>query len=296
MTNADDTSVWLVTGASGLLGANAGRVLAGRARRIGLSRSAPPVGAFDETVSVDLLDAAAIDDAFTRIRPNVVLHAAALASHEQCESDPDLAHRLNAVVAGSVASAASAVGARLIHISTDAVFDGSVGGYRETDAPSPFSVYGESKLAGEAQVHAAYPQALIARTNFFGWSPSGTRSILEFFVNNLRAGVRIRGYDDFVVTSLYVDHLVDALWHLASTEAAGVLHVTSQDPLSKYAFGVQVAETFGLDAGLIELSSAAAAGPEMSRARNLSLDTSTAAALLGHPLPTQAAGILAALR
>lgn len=293
-TRAGDRPIWLITGASGMLGGHVGRWLAGRAHRIGWSRTGGPEGAFDTLQVVDLEDDAEVHRVMAQVRPHVVVHTAALASHERCEADPQAARRLNAEIAGTTARAARAVGARFIHISTDAVFDGEAGNFAEDAQTNPFSVYGETKLLGEHLVLEADPSALVVRTNFFGWSPSGSRSILEFFVNNLRSGTRVRGYDDFVVTSIYGTHLAEALWDLQPTQARGILHVASSDALSKFDFGRNVASAFHLDAGLIERSSADAGNHATSRARNLSLDTSQAAALLGHPLPTQADGLLLA--
>lgn len=288
---AHDGPAWLITGASGMLGGHVGRWLNGRAHRIGWSRAGGPEGAFDSIQTVDLEDEANVHRLIAHVHPDVVLHTAALASHERCETDPAAARRLNAEIAGTMAAAARAVGARFIHISTDAVFDGKSGHYGENAPTNPFSVYGETKLLGEHLVAEADPGSLIVRTNFFGWSPSGSRSILEFFVNSLRRGEHVRGYDDFIVTSIYASHLAESLWALVATDARGVLHVASSDALSKFDFGRAVASAFQLDETLIERTSASAGNHATSRGRNLSLDTSRAAALLGQSLPTQEEGL-----
>ena len=126
--------------------------------------------------------------------------------------------------------------------------------------------------AGE-QLALANPHALVVRTNFFGWSPTGERSILEFFVNELGAGHAVRGFTDFTVTSAYAPALCGYLDRLVELRATGVLHVTSPDALTKYAFGVAVAEEFGLDPSLITPTTADVAPP---RNRDLSLDVSRA--------------------
>jgi dTDP-4-dehydrorhamnose reductase len=223
----------------------------------------------------------------------VILHAAALASHEQCQSDPQLAERVNADATRQLARAAADVGAQFVCISTDAVFDGSRGDYTESDAPRPFSVYGRTKLLGE-EYALQETDALVLRTNFFGWSPSGSRSILEFFVNELSAGRPVNGYTDFIVTSTYASFLLEAIWQLAARRTTGIVHVGSADRLSKYEFGRTVAEVFGLDAGLIAPVSATSARHSTSRARDLSLRTDRLRALLGAELPTQQIGILQA--
>ena len=284
---------WLVTGAQGFLGANLGRHLQGRAHRLGLGRASGPTLAstYDAWITADLADPAAVTaaaDQIEALRPDVIVHAAAMATHEGCEADPEKARQVNALAAGELSRAARDAGARFILISTDAVFDGTRGHYSEDDEPAPFSVYGRTKLEGEQRARDVNPDALVVRTNFFGWSPSGTRSILEFFVNALTSNTPVKGFTDFTVTSAYVGALCEALEELASTSTTGPMHVTSPDALSKYEFGVAVAEEFDLDADLITPTTADVDPP---RNRDLSLDVSLAQATLTTPLLTQREGI-----
>jgi dTDP-4-dehydrorhamnose reductase len=289
VTPSPTAPTWLVTGAQGFLGANLGHFLSDRAHRIGLARTTGTSGQFDELLDLDLSRLDGIEAAVLQARPSVVVHAAALSSHEACEADPDLAQLINVEVTDRLARAAQEVGARLILISTDAVFDGKQGNYRESDEPNPFSVYGETKLQGEQRACAA-TEALVVRTNFFGWSPSGSRSILEFFVNELSAGTQVRGFTDFTVTSMYAQHLAQAIWDLAHTSATGILHVSSSDALSKYEFGMQVANRFDLSHSLI---TPIASDPTVvpPRSRDLSLNTDLVASFLGSPTPSQSEGI-----
>lgn len=291
----DRGSRWLVTGASGFLGANIGFGLEGRVHRIGISRAPAPVGAFDKHDTVDLLDLPSVRSALRAASPSVVVNTAAFASHQGCEDDPHLARRMNVDAARHVAIATSEVGCRLLHISTDAVFDGARGDYRETDAPSPFSIYGETKLEGELAVLDECPSALIIRTNFFGWSPTGHRSILEFFVNALQSDSRVRGFTDFIVTSIYAQHLVSILGALTRGTGTGVLHVGSSNALSKFDFGREVAGLFSLDPSLIEPTSQSLGPDGLSRSRDLSLNTDRLAELIGGRPPSQEDGIAAAL-
>ena len=285
---------WLVTGAGGFLGANAGVLLNGREEAVGAFRNPSSNSPFRTSVSIDLLSGTSIHKAVVAARPDVVLHTAAMASHEACEADPTMAHLVNANAPAHLARACADVGAKLVYLSTDAVFDGTRGNYSELDPVNPFSVYGETKLLGEEAALTAHDDVLIIRTNFFGWSPSGGRSILEFFVNSLRSGKRVSGYNDFVVTSIYVQDLLTAIYDLVDSDRRGVIHLGSSNALSKYDFGVAVANQFGLDADLISPISAAEGGHATSRARDLSLDSSLVESLLGRSLPTQEAGLASA--
>ena len=251
---------WLVTGAGGFFGANAGALLNGRVESVGAFRSLTSSSLFETNVSIDLRSGTFIHEVVDAVRPDVVVHAAALASHEACESDPALAQLVNVESTTHLARACADVGAKLVYLSTDAVFDGGRGDYTELDATNPFSLYGETKLLGEQAALAVHEDVLIARTNFFGWSPTGTRSILEFFVNALRSGKKVSGYTDFVVSSIYVQDLLTAIYDLVGSDRRGVVHLGASNALSKYDFGVKVATQFGLDAELISPVTAAEGG------------------------------------
>ena len=127
--------------------------------------------------ALDLADAASIAPALAAIGADVVVNAAAYTAVDKAESEPDLAHAVNATGAGAVAVAARALGLPLVHISTDYVFDGTkASAYRETDPTGPTGVYGASKLAGEAAVLAAHPDAAILRTAWV-YSPFGNNFV-----------------------------------------------------------------------------------------------------------------------
>jgi len=278
---------WLITGATGFLGANLGAHLRHYTTTVSVTRSGASPAIFHEAVTGDLENPRALAERIKDARPSVVVHAAALASHEACESDPERAMRVNADATGVLAQAAEDIGARFVFISTDAVFDGNRGRYMESDPPNPTSVYGRTKLKGEQRAANA-TDALIVRTNFFGWSPSGSRSILEFFVNELSAGRRVRGFTDFTTTSAYAPALAEAIEGLVACRATGLFHVTSPDALTKYEFGVTVAEEFGLDTQLITPSRADIHPP---RNGDISLDVSKVESVLQRALLTQRAGI-----
>jgi dTDP-4-dehydrorhamnose reductase len=261
---------------------------------VGQVRADKTTTLFDSTATIDLTDATSVLQAVADVRPSVIFHSAAMASHEACEANPAEAMLVNATATGWLAEAANTHGALIVYISSDAVFDGSRGSYVETDVPNPFSVYGESKLAGEDAVRAATDHHLILRTNFFGWSPSGSRSILEFFVNGFKNRNEMKGYTDFIVTSIYAQQLLAVTAALVERGSTGIFHVASRDALSKFDFGLAVAETFGLDASLLRPSASAAAGLSTSRSRDLSLSTEKLSSLLGQAMPTQAEGIATA--
>lgn len=280
-----------MTGASGFLGTNTAVGLQGRVETVGLARNQFTTTDYSRTEILDLRDSEAIVEVIRKVRPDVIVHGAAIAGHETAAKDPDQAYAVNVTASRILAEEAEALGSTMVFISTDALFSGQRGDYREEDELEPFSVYGETKALGEEAVRASTANHLIVRTNFFGWSETGKKSILEFFVNSLRHGTPVRGYPDFVVTSIYVQSLIQAIWDLTKLGATGTMHVVSDDARSKHEFGCMVAQAFGLPLELIAPLSSEGEGHITSRSRNLSLNTDKVAQLLGHRLPTQAEGI-----
>lgn len=281
----------LVTGASGLLGLNVA---------LEASRQHTVFGAVNrhrlraETFTVlnaDLLAPGAPERALAQAEPDWVIHCAALAGVDACEEAPDLARRLNAELPGSLAAAAARGGARLLHVSTDAVFDGRRGDYGEEDAPNPLSVYARTKLEGERAVAEADPQALIARVNLFGWSLSGRRGLAEWFLARLQAGERTPGFVDVYFCPLLANHLADLFFRMLATGLTGLYHVVSSSCLSKHDFGVALARRFGLDESLIQPALVSEAGLPAARSPRLTLRTDKLRDALGAQPPDLEAGL-----
>lgn len=277
----------LVTGASGLLGLNLCLDAAGSYEVTGLVNRHGLRGTPFRTVRADLSlpgEAALIIEA---LRPDFVVHTAALANLDACEQNPLLSARLNAELPGEIAEVCRRLGVRWVHISTDAVFDGARGGYSEVDEPNPLGVYARDKLAGE-KAAASDPRALIARVNFFGWSLTGTRSLAEFFYYNLAAGKPVKGFTDVYFFPLLANHLGSILLEMLEKGMNGLYHVLSRECLSKYQFGVNLARRFGLDESLIMPTSVHDSGLAARRSPNLTLRVDKLEAALGRTMPGQA--------
>jgi dTDP-4-dehydrorhamnose reductase len=282
----------LVTGASGLLGIHLALQASRRHSVVGVVHTNDLMGVPFRVQQADLAQPGRPAALLEQVQPQVVVHCAALANLDACEQQPELAWRLNAEVPGELAQACAHAGIKLVHISTDAVFDGLRGDYREEDTPSPAGVYARSKLEGERRVALANPQAVIARVNFYGWSLSGQRSLAEFFYNNLSAGKQVNGFTDVLFCPLLTSDLADVLMAMVAKDLSGLYHVVSRESLSKYQFGCRIAEIFGLDAGLITPTTWRSAGLKAPRAPNLVLRSDKLASALGSALPEQQAGLL----
>ena len=282
----------LVTGASGLLGLNLsllaveqGYQVLGWVNANLLTHTSFPIQ------QIDLCNLSQIRERISVIKPDVIVHCAALAHIDLAEARPEWAMRINAEAAGEIARVAAEDSIPMIHISTDAVFDGQKGNYIESDVPSPISIYAKSKLAGEEAVNTANPDAIIARVNFYGWSISGQRSLGEFFFYNLQAGHPVKGFTDVVFCPLYVAQLAQILLEMVKKQLHGLYHVLSSEHLSKYDFGCAIARKFDFNESLITPISVQEAGLSAARSPNLTMQVEKLEHDLGHSLPNQARGL-----
>lgn len=281
----------LVTGASGLLGLNLALEATREHTVYGLANShALRTSAFT-VLQGDLLQPGAAERMLEQAQPDWVIHCAALAILDECEADPGRARQLNTEVPRKLAQLVARGGARLVHISTDAVFDGQKGNYTEEDEPNPLSVYARTKLDGERAVAEADPQAIIARVNLYGWSLHGRRSLAEQFFNNLSAGKPMPGFTDVFFCPLLANDLAQVLLKMLAANLSGLYHVVSSQCSSKYDFGVALARRFGLDEGLIQPVSVSEAGLKAARSPNLTLRTDKLSTAFGEPLPSLSTGL-----
>jgi dTDP-4-dehydrorhamnose reductase len=276
---------YLVTGASGLLGLNLALHLSKEHQVTGVIHKDELKGVPFEVIVTDLSKPGECERVMQATMPQVVIHCAAMAIVDECELDPQRAIRVNADVPGELAGLALHAGTKFLHISTDAVFDGIKGDYKETDQPNPLSTYARTKLAGEVAVMAENPGALTARVNFYGWSLRGKRSLAEFFFNNLTAGKKVNGFTDVKFSPLLVNDLIEILLEMCAKDFSGLYHTVSSETVSKYDFGVAIAKEFGFDSNLVQPVSVNEGGLKAARSPNLNLNTSKLVGELDHPLP-----------
>jgi dTDP-4-dehydrorhamnose reductase len=252
----------LITGSSGYLGGELAR-RAPRATGTYLSNERPGGR------QLDVRDADAVARLIGELRPRIVIHTAYSEGGDDAET-------VNVAGARNVARAAAEAGARLIHVSTDLVFDGTLGRpYTEDDEPRPIMEYGRQKLAGEEAVRAALPDALVVRTSLIygGDEPSrheqvaldaaAGRTSMSFFSDELRNPVQ-------------VGELAVALLELADSDATGILHVAGADAVDRHEFARLVVAANGGDPDA--LGSALAADHPSPRPLDCRLDSSRARA------------------
>jgi dTDP-4-dehydrorhamnose reductase len=281
----------LITGASGLLGLNLALEAAKAHAVFGVVNNQKLDTEAFLTIQRDLLAPGAVRRLLDETQPDWVIHCAALADLDACEAEPALAQKLNTELPRKLAKYVARGGARLLHVSTDAVFDGQRGDYDEEDIPNPLSTYAKTKLNGERAVAEANRDAIITRVNLFGWSLSGKRSLAEFFFNNLSAGKRVMGFTDVHFCPLLANDLAQIFINMLMNRLSGLYHVVSSECTSKYEFGMKIARKFGLDSGLISPKSVRDAGLEAARSPNLTLRNDKLIHDLGRPVPNLSTGL-----
>ncbi len=283
---------FLVTGVSGLLGLNFALAVDGKKHQVtGVANTLPMQWASFKNVQAELTQPGVVETLIEENKPDVVLHCAAIANMEACESNPDQAQLVNAELPGIIAEVCGRHSVKMIQISTDAVFDGIKGDFTEEDATNPLSIYARTKRDGENSVLSANAEALVARVNFYGWSASGKRSLAEIFVSNLLAGKQMQGFTDVTFCPMNILNLSDLLVEAAGLDLKGIYHMVGAEPMSKYEFGRRIAQKFEFDPELIKPVSIQESGLKAVRSPNLSLSTEKLRQALGHELPAFDAGM-----
>ncbi|QMW22077.1 dTDP-4-dehydrorhamnose reductase [Sandaracinobacteroides saxicola] len=219
-------------------------LIAGAAGQLGRALQATaPAGATviaPDEARFDILDAAAVDAIIAETRPTHLFNAAAYTAVDKAETDADTAHRVNATAVATLATAARAHGAKLVHISTDFVFDGTASTPYPPDAtPNPLGLYGATKRAGETAA-LANPDALIVRTAWV-YAAKGN-NFVHTMLRLMRERPELRVVADQVGTPTHATGLARALWALAAANARGIFHWTDAGVCSWYDFAVAIQE------------------------------------------------------
>lgn len=268
----------LVTGGSGYLGDWVVR-LARTHWNVGATYFTHPATLDGATwTRLDARDADAVTALVDAFHPDAIIHTAAANPGPNADF-----HGANAVAARHVARTAASAGARLVHVSTDVIFDGERGNYTEDDLPNPITAYGRSKARAEEAVIASGAEAIIVRTSLiYGWRPHIDRQA-RWILNSLRDNTPITLFTDELRNPVWVESLAAALLELAGADVTGVLNVAGAQPLSRYDFGTRLARFNGVDPAPIAAASSRASG--FVRPRDCTLDCTKARATLKTPLP-----------
>jgi len=266
----------LVTGGTGLLGYWVARLFMVRGFKVYATyhEKAPP----DLEVSwvrLDLEDLESITRAVEEVKPSIVIHTAAYTDVDGCEVNRERAYRVNYLATAALAKASKDT-ELFIYISTDYVFDGSRGMYRESDVPVPLNYYGLSKLLGEVVVTAILSNSVIVRVSgLYGYSPTGKKNFGVVAFEKLSRGEPVEAFVDQRLSPTYVKFLAEKLIKLVDARITGVIHIAGER-LSRYEFASILAEILGASKDHVKPKRLADAKLVAPRPRDSSLDTSKA--------------------
>jgi len=278
-----------VTGANGLLGHQVVKLALNAGHEVIASYvGQPPVGG--KPLELDLTKLQSIRQTIVKLGPDAIIHTAAHTNVDGCETDRELAHKLNADAAREIALAANELGAHLTHISTDYIFDGEKGLYKEDDNPRPVNYYGHTKLEGEVYVKADSKNWCIARTSAtYGWGGE-KKNFATWLVENLSAGKQVKVVTDQYVSPTLNMNLAEMVLEISERKLTGVLHTAGASRASRYDFAVELAKVFNLNRDLIKQVKVKDMSWPAKRPRDSSLDVSKCVGLLKtKPLGTQEA-------
>lgn len=229
----------LITGAAGRLGSRLVELLRAQGHSV---IGADIVG--EAVTRIDITDFASTRALVTDLRPDVVLHPAAWTDVDGCAREPEKAIQINGLGAQNVALAAAAVGAPILHVSTNEVFDGQrAQPYREYDQTNPINPYAYSKWYGERAVQSVNPQHYIVRTAWL--FAHGGRNFIHAILNAAETGKALRVVSDEVANPTYNDDLAEAITRLIMTGRFGVYHLVNEGACSRYEFARYILDRTG---------------------------------------------------
>lgn len=286
----------LITGSTGLFGSKLAEIASAKGFDVyagcndGQSTSGYPV-------FFDVSDKNQVKQVFDRSQPDVVVHAASLTDVDKCEVDQALAWNVNVIGTKNVAELATKNGAFLVYISTDYVFNGKKGCYKERDQIGPVNYYGYTKLKAEEVSLQFAPDCCIARTSvLYGTHPSaGKINFALWLLNTLKSKEKVRVVTDQWNSPTLNTSLAEMVLDVVAQRLCGVFHLCGASRVSRFEFAMSLCEVFGLDSSLIEPVEASSFNWPAKRPMDSSLDVSKAQSLL-HVKPLELASALAVLK
>jgi len=268
---------FLVSGASGLLGSKVVNLALKKGFTVysGYLSHMPLEGI---PVKIDVSNRENVLEVVSKIKPNVIVHCASLTDVDKCELDKELAKKINVEGTKNIVEAAEKVNSFLVFISTDYVFDGLKGMYKEEDKTNPINFYGYTKLLGEEIVKSSKVDYLIARTSvIFGSKPaSGKINFALWLIEKLRNNQKVEVLVDQFVSPTLNTNLAGMIIEACERQLLGIYHLSGATRVSRYEFALKLAETFNLNKDLIIASRMEKMSWIAKRPKDSSLDTSKA--------------------
>ncbi len=249
----------LITGANGLLGQHLVKLLLARGHRVIATGKGASRLAFEENegyryYSIDITEDFDLHDLTLSETPEMIIHCAAMTQVDECEQNKDACFAVNVFGTSNAMTCAIQYRSHFIYVSTDFVFDGEKGNYREEDELHAVNWYGHTKITAESMVsECEIPWAIVRTCLVYGNAISGTRSnIINWVKEKLEKKERIKVVSDQVRTPTYVEDLAMGIVLILEKKARGIFHISGKEVLAPYEMAIKTAAFFGLDASLIE--------------------------------------------
>lgn len=275
----------LIVGASGFIGQHlVGRLTESSDYQVsGTYNSMVPEIEGCGWIQADLADRQQMEEAFHLARPGLVVHLAAMADVNQCESEPDRATRVNVGGTENVVSLSAEYRAKVVYLSTEYVFRGDRGHYAESDSPEPTTHYGQTKWEAEQSVaQYSYPWSIVRTSLVYGWHPRADRAnLVSRVIDSLSHGRPAYGHTDMYRSPVYVEDLVEGIIKVMGEDYTGISHIAGPEWVHMGEFVHAVAQVFQLDSSLVVQTEAPAEGASGSRPNLLGLDSTQTLRRLG---------------
>jgi len=284
----------LITGVNGFV---AGSVVAhakGKWEIHGIGRSEGFTDKYGVIYHVaDLLDDKNLKTLFLAIKPDAVIHTAAMANIDVCQKNRELAEQVNVGITKNIAALCSETGAKMVFCSTDAVFDGTKGDYSESDTPGAVNYYAETKIKAEKIVLSASGKNVVARLALVMGLPviGKGNSFLADTIEKFKNGVAVPFPANETRTPVDVITLGSALAELAGNDFGGIIHLSGNTKINRYEMALQIASTLGFSHDLILSTDSNAMEGRAPRSNDVSMDNSLAKKILKTPMCTLSEGL-----
>jgi len=235
----------LITGANGLLGSNLCLMYSKENEVIATSRTKPNINnCLNYKLGITNKEDMKIVE---ELHPDMIIHCAALVNVDYCEEHPTEAHKINFIGSKNIAESAKKTNSYLVHISTDAVFDGKKGYYDEDDPTNPLNVYGQTKLEAEKIIQKITSNHVIIRTNIYGWNKQNKFSLAEWMLDKLEKKQELQAFKDTFFSPMLVNNLGEAILELYDLKHKGILHLAGSEGCSKLDFAKKIAKIFNIN-------------------------------------------------
>lgn len=263
----------LITGSNGMLGKDicSGLLAQDNLEVFGANRTEDVNLDKDHSILCDITDFPELTNILEHINPDIIIHCAANVNVDGCEKDKEYAYKLN-TESTRVLAAYNPINTKFIYISTDSVFDGETGDYKEEDETNPLNYYAWSKLQGEKFALKENPNSIVLRANIYGLHKSEGSSLVEWGLKSLKENKKILGFDDVYFNPLYTNQLAKIIIELLNINFKGIVHTGSENIVSKYEFLIRLAQRFSMDTNFISKSSIDSISFNAKRPKNTNLN------------------------